>query len=138
MSVILVCTGWRGAKDEHGPLVEWAFDQIAKQHGPIVLVVEGEEPRGIDRICREVAGFRRLPHLGIPADWRQGKPAGPRRNAAMAAWASSIAEARNLTVIGAAFPHPKSVGTLDMMKRIEALGWPLHVFPLGDKGQLSG
>lgn len=49
-----------------------------------ILIVEGEEKRGLDAIAKSTAEAMKLPHRGMAADWdKYGRGAGPVRNRQM-------------------------------------------------------
>ena len=83
-----------------------------------VTVVHGACPTGADAIADEWGtgfGFTVERH---PADWSQGKKAGPLRNQAMVDLGADIC---------LAFPLGESRGTRDCMKRASAAGIPVRV-----------
>lgn len=104
---VLVCGG-RDFNDAM-TLGSW-LGGIHKQHG-ITLLIEGGA-RGADYMARKFAEWAGIPVKSFPADWSQGKSAGPVRNRQM------LTEGKPDLVV--AFPGGK--GTADMVRQANAAG----------------
>lgn len=92
-------------------------DQHDIKHG--ITVLSGG-CRGVDTIGEAWAERHGHAVERFPADWSQGKKAGPLRNAAM------VAEADALVAIA----YPDSRGTADCIRRAQAKGIPCAVLYL--------
>jgi hypothetical protein len=112
-------------------LVE-VIDQVVAEHGrgrPGVVVIEGAA-RGADRLAGELARTRGWQFEEYPADWqREGRAAGPRRNARM------LREGRPERVLAFTDNLPASRGTAHMVRRACAAGLPVQVIshPSGEE-----
>lgn len=104
---LLVCGGRDFSDTEHAYRV---LDKLHRQHG-IDAVIEGDG-RGADRIAGYWARRNRIDNLKFPANWVQGRAAGPIRNAKM------LAEGKPDMVL--AFPGGR--GTADMVSKARAAG----------------
>lgn len=84
MKVILVCGSRDFCKGSYGPnFVHGILDAALTKYGRFILV-QGEEPNGVDACAREWAKTNKLPHLCVPAEWtKYGNAAGPIRNKEM-------------------------------------------------------
>lgn len=98
------------------PLVRRAIEESGFD---VTEVVSGGA-RGVDGIGEVWARIRKVPTKVFPADWSQGKKAGPLRNEQMAAYADALVAVWN----------GKSRGTADMIERAKAHGLKVHVFRL--------
>lgn len=78
---------------------------------PIACIIRGGAP-GADRLAGKYADIAGIPQIVFPANWSQGKKAGPMRNAFM------LTEGKPDIVI--AFPGGR--GTADMVARAKAAG----------------
>jgi hypothetical protein len=88
-------------------------------------LVHGACPTGADNYADQWAGWSSVyPGFNVtvetfPADWSQGKKAGPLRNQKMVDAGADIC---------LAFPTDESRGTLDCIRRARAAGIPVKVF----------
>lgn len=83
----------------------------------ITEVVSGK-CRGVDALGERWAMERGIPVKESPANWtKHGKSAGPKRNSQMAEYADALI----------ALPGEDSKGTRDMIRKMKALGKPVHV-----------
>lgn len=98
--------------------------QINKSPDYHIVVIHGACPTGADAIADEFSvQLRDNPYCRVdierhPADWSQGKKAGPLRNQEMVDLGADVC---------LAFPLPGSRGTYDCMRRAEAAGIPVVV-----------
>lgn len=83
----------------------------------LTIVVEGGAP-GADTIAREAARERGLHVATVPANWKNGPSAGPRRNCAMLLLRPDVVYA---------FPFDDSRGTWGMVKLARAAGIEVRV-----------
>lgn len=116
---LLVCGG-RDYGDQDA-----AFRLLDRIHAlcPVTCVIQGDA-RGADRLAKDWAISRGVPHDDYPAQWRvHGKSAGPLRNRQM------LAEGRPDKVVA----FPGGSGTADMMKISRAAG--LHVLVVTARGE---
>lgn len=104
---ILVCGG-RDFRDKGS--VWRALDMVHVKSGISAIIQGGAD--GADRWAAEWGFERKVPVASFPADWSQGKRAGPERNQQM------IDEGKPDAVI--AFPGGR--GTADMCHRAEVAG----------------
>lgn len=113
---ILVC----GSRDWHDPqpirqALEWATAIEGK------LVVIHGDAEGADRIAKGWCEAKNVAHWPFPADWeKDGKAAGPIRNAAMVAL-------KPLCVVCFSTRHPVTPGSADTCKRAQAAGIPVFL-----------
>ena len=78
--IVVAVTGGRTNRDRPG--IYRKLDQLHAQHR-FSLLIEGGA-RGADRLCREWAIERCVPHITIPANWNTlGQKAGSIRNGQM-------------------------------------------------------
>lgn len=92
---------------------------------PGLVIIEGEA-RGADSIARDAAFSRMVPVEGFPADWSQGRKAGPLRNQQM------LDEGRPQVVFAFSddlIQPTEGVrgGTADMVRRAVAAEVPTYV-----------
>lgn len=80
----LLITGTRYGWDETElkDALASAYFKLAPQHGDLVTLVHGDAP-GVDTQAANIWTEWNLPVEAHPADWSQGKSAGPKRNQAM-------------------------------------------------------
>ena len=109
----ILVTGSRHHTD--ASLVAAAFDRLSP--GPHI-VVHGLA-KGADALCAQDADRRGWRSEGHPADWSQGRSAGPVRNQHMVDLGADVCFA---------FPLRGSRGTFDCAKRARAAGIPVWVF----------
>lgn len=83
--------------------------------GFVTAIRHGACPTGADYRADEAAQLAHVPREPMPADWSQGKKAGPLRNQAMID--------RGGVSLLVAFPGGR--GTEDMVRRAEAAGIPV-------------
>jgi len=84
-----------------------------------LVIVHGDCPTGADAIAKAGAEWMLdTVQEAHPADWSQGRGAGPRRNQEMVDLGADLC---------LAFPLGESPGTKDCMRRALAAGIPLHV-----------
>lgn len=108
---VIVC----GGRDFLGR--DAVFDQLnclcdaGGQAAAFTLVVHGDCPTGADASAEAWAQSRGIPTAKYPADWSQGRSAGPRRNQAMLESGASLC---------VAFPGGR--GTADMTNRARKRG----------------
>jgi hypothetical protein len=91
------------------------LDNIIAQHFPNskIIIVTGDEPKGVDRIASKYAAARNFPCVAKVADWDQyGLAAGPIRNAEI------LAESDVMV----AFPSKTGTGTQDSISKMKAAG----------------
>jgi len=86
----------------------------AHQANPIICLIHGAA-RGADTLAEQWAIFRDVLIESYPAQWRDGKKAGPIRNQKM------IDDGRPHIVIA----FPGGIGTADMVHRAEEAGVPV-------------
>lgn len=72
---ILVC----GGRDFSNQQFMFSYLDRMHQHRPITCIIQGEA-RGADVMAKTWAILRNVPFEGYPANWDNGKSAGPRRN----------------------------------------------------------
>jgi hypothetical protein len=118
---LLVC----GARDwTDDQLLAHAVDHVVTEHGrgrAGVVLMEGAA-RGADRLAAELARVRGWQLEEYPADWRrQGRGAGPRRNAWM------LRQGRPERVLAFTDDLAASPGTADLVRRARAAGLPVLV-----------
>lgn len=78
--IVVAVTG--GRTNLHRAGIYHKLDRLHAQYH-FTLLIEGGQ-RGADRLCREWAINRRVPHITIPADWNTlGQKAGSIRNGQM-------------------------------------------------------
>ena len=99
------------------------FDQWSKVHRLLTeakpsVIINGAAP-GADRLASKWADINGVPLVEYPALWKQGKKAGPQRNAFM------LADSRPDIVIA----FPGGAGTNDMISKAEAAGIPVRRWP---------
>jgi hypothetical protein len=87
--------------------------------GPAVTTLIEGEARGADTLAARWATDRGIPVERYPADWSQGKGAGPRRNERMLVMGQP-----DLVI---AFPLGPSIGTWDMVGRARRARVPVLV-----------
>ena len=93
---------------------EWLFSAL-DEIGP-TGVVHGAA-RGADSLAQAWARERGVPEVGYPADWRrEGRAAGPRRNATML----------KVEQPDAVIAFPGGRGTADMIRRAVEAGVPVY------------
>jgi hypothetical protein len=122
---------WRGGKSAMFRIIvagsrdftDYAFvashlDRLLSRRLPHVQVVSGA-CRGVDSLGECYARERGLPCVRFPADWSQGRAAGPVRNRAMAEAADAC------VVFSSGGP-----GSRDMRRAAESRGLLLRVIPL--------
>lgn len=86
----------------------------ASHHKAITLLIHGDAP-GADRLARDWAIARGIPHQAYPADWdAHGKAAGPIRNSKML-----LAEPDGVMAF------PGGPGTADMVRQAQAAWVPI-------------
>lgn len=83
--------------------------------GLVTAIRHGACKTGADYRADEAAQLARIPREPMPADWSQGRKAGPLRNQAMID--------RGGATLVVAFPGGR--GTADMVRRAEAAGIPV-------------
>lgn len=89
-------------------------------YGDNLVVVHGDCPTGADRIAKEFCDEMNITQDPHPADWSQGRKAGPLRNKRMVSLGADVC---------LAFPLGESRGTRGCMKMAEAAG--IKVLDLG-------
>lgn len=112
---------------ENSPLVEymvhgWLDKLVAGDYVPQgrrIIVVHGACPTGVDFYADQWATSRQLDVERHPADWRQGKMAGPRRNTRMV-------ETKPNWCLG--FPGRGSRGTWDCLQKAVNAGIPTQIY----------
>lgn len=115
MKVVLVCGGRDYANDE---LVFRVLDSYQRAFKGMLVVQGGAA--GADRAARDWAAAKGTVYVTFHAPWKGlGKAAGPARNVAMLAYIRPD--------VVAAFPGGK--GTADMVKRAEAAGIRVDLWP---------
>lgn len=121
---ILVC----GGRDYADQAMLFGVLDMAAEKGPINAIIQGDCPKGADKLARMWA-LSRNEHLErFPADWdAHGKAAGPIRNQQM------LDEGRPTKV----FAFPGGRGTADMVRRAKAAGVPVFQFPSLSKDNLA-
>jgi len=101
----------------------------------IKLIVEGN-CSGADLMSEEWADSREIPYLGVPARWtKEGKAAGPIRNAKMLAWLDILLghpmpEDRTSFKVQVLAFHKNiadSKGTKDMMTKADKAGYDIYL-----------
>lgn len=97
---------------------EWSKVQRLLSEVKPTVVIQGGAP-GADRLAAKWADINGIPLVTYPALWKQGKKAGPIRNAFM------LADSRPDLVIA----FPGGSGTADMVSRAEAAGIPVRRWP---------
>ena len=115
----IVVTGWRDAIEPvHGRFIR---DKLREARGPNVKFLFQGEARGVDRIAKRWAMNAGVVVRSHRANWGYfGAAAGPIRNMKMIE--AAIAEFGLNGVIGVAFPHASSIGTLHCISKFEQLG----------------
>ncbi len=111
MSYKILITGSRDWSDINA--IYWAVKFYRDSVIPPVTIMHGACPTGADQIADRVASQLGLDVERYPADWSQGKQAGPERNQLMVDLKPDI-------VLG--FPLGESRGTRDCMRRATAAG----------------
>lgn len=109
MNPIIAIIGSRGYPD-----FGFLGEQVRRLHHTTCSVISGGA-RGVDKRAVEFAKRFNVPTEEFPADWSQGKGAGFARNQVMAERCTGCW----------AFWDGVSRGTLDMVKRVRALGKPV-------------
>lgn len=89
------------------------LDAIFARQGAVEIVSGGA--RGADALGERYAAERGWPVKRFPADWSQGRKAGPVRNAQMAAYATHLVAL------------PGGRGTADMIRQARAAGLEVRV-----------
>ena len=129
-----------GSRDWKGIASVWEpLDRLLSSKGR-VLVIHGQCPTGADFLAAEwVDEYKNegASEKAHPADWTQGKQAGPDRNAVMVnegadmvlAFANPCRKRKPWCPSG---QHP-SHGTADCVKRARAAGIPVYFCPRGQK-----
>lgn len=118
----VVVTGSRKARAADRPAILKALDTVTHELPTPIHLVHGGA-RGIDWICGDIAREKGWLVIEVPALWeRDGRAAGPLRNQRMID--------NYHPDVGIAFPHPDSIGTHDMIQRMEKAGIPIHTFYL--------
>jgi hypothetical protein len=117
--------------------VEKRLTAAAAGHGRFLLV-QGDNPEGVDAIAKAWAVRVGYPHEDVPADWGRECTAAcyhqPRYRSSGERYCPAAGNLRNQEMVdrGAdeclAFPKGKSRGTRDCIKRAEAAGIPTWVF----------
>jgi hypothetical protein len=108
---VLVC----GGRDYHDAKHVWDVLDLVHAKRGVAVLIHGAA-RGADCIAAAWAADRSVPAEAYPADWqRDGKRAGPMRNAKM------LAEGKPDVVV--AFPGGR--GTADMVRRAQSAGLPV-------------
>lgn len=115
----IVVTGWRDALEPvHGRFIR---DRLREARGPTVKYLFHGDARGVDRIAKTWAAHAGLTVRAHKANWGYfGASAGPIRNMKMVE--AAIAEFGREGVLGVAFPHVSSIGTLHCISKFEQLG----------------
>ena len=118
---LLVC----GARDwTDRALLAEVIGQVVTEHAQGragVVLIEGAA-RGVDRLAAALAQARGWQLEEYPADWRrEGRAAGPRRNARM------LREGRPERVLAFTDDLPASRGTADLVRRARAAGLPVQL-----------
>lgn len=129
--LVILVTGSRDATDEHRVAITQALDEAARSSRRELHLVTGCAD-GVDAIAAEWAGIRGCIKAVFRADWtREGRAAGPKRNANMVAY---VCEQRDKgdQVICLAFPatDKPSKGTRGCMALAKQAGIAVREFPL--------
>lgn len=107
-------------------LTKMQYIELARGQNPDrITVVHGACPSGADAMAARYCSTRpRLLEEPHPADWSQGKAAGPIRNSLMASAGARLC---------LAFWDGKSAGTLDMIRRATECGIATNIVPVAAK-----
>lgn len=122
MSAIVIITGSRNWTDR-----ETIVRALGKFAPDSTLVIHGAA-RGADTVAAAVAAELGFAVRAFPADWkRHGRKAGPIRNGNMAGFAEVEANKDDAEIVVLAFPLPGSIGTWDMVRRADSIGWEVRL-----------
>ena len=115
----IVVTGWREATVEtHGTFI---LEKLAAVRTTKTTALYDGCARGVDNIAHIWAKSQKLATRRFRANWAYyGGAAGPARNGQMIK--AAIEDFGTVNILGVAFPHPSSVGTIDCMTKFERLG----------------
>lgn len=94
--------------------------RLKTKYGEVTIIEGG--CRGADILSKEAAIECNLTYKEYPADWTQGKKAGPIRNQRM------LDEEHPDMVIAFHSNIDKSKGTKDMVRRAKKAGIPVYIF----------
>ena len=122
----VLVTGSRGWRDTHA--VRSALEEVVDPaRRDRFVVVHGDCPSGADRHARLWAESAGVPHEPHPADWSQGRGAGPARNQQMVDLGADVCLAFLAPCTrDRCRPEPHwSHGTADCVRRARAAGIPV-------------
>lgn len=106
---------WSNGDVVRKEIAEWVA--TAESKGLVPVVVHGHCPTGADACANQIAFEMNLQMEVYPADWSQGRKAGPLRNQHMVDLGADVC---------LAFPLPNSRGTVDCMRRAHDAGIPVY------------
>lgn len=117
MTYRILITGSR-AWNDYGKLSKVLTTEVSRaiKLGLDVVIVHGSCPTGADAMAQRWCEANGVDFERHPADWSQGKKAGPLRNQAMVDLGADVCYA---------FPKDSSRGTRDCMKRASKAGIPV-------------
>lgn len=111
----IVVSGWRGALEEDRFFIEQKLRE-ARSHAVVALFEGGA--KGVDKLARLWAKRVGLDVRTHKAQWAfYGNAAGPARNERMVR--AAVEEFGVDNVLGVAFPHRTSLGTLDCIEKFK-------------------
>lgn len=123
----VIVTGWHGEAIRYREIVQGVFQDLFLP-GPALRLYHGCAT-GVDTYAWRWAEEHGWDIVGLKADWqRYKKSAGTIRNQRMIARA--MADVAPEGLIGLAFPHSRSRGTWDCVRRMRAIDIEVKEFPL--------
>lgn len=130
----IIVTGWRSWPRRQAYVIwEFLVAEVMKASSESqyreTVIIEGACPTGVDDYAyRWALGIDGVRSERYPANWQEGKSAGPKRNASMISYGADIC---------LAFPGPNSRGTLDCVKKAINAGIQTIVTPYNENGNYA-
>lgn len=125
---VLVC-GSRDWTDRD--MISQTLWHVHHPMGGIALIIHGG-CRGADSLAGDVADANGIPYQVFPANWKDGKAAGPIRNTKM------LQEGKPDLVLAFTYDLSTSRGTADMVRKARAAGIKTFVLPQDREALVNG
>jgi len=117
---LIVCGDRCASYDIWRPIILRCLNHLQEKY-TIVCLWHANSKRGIDKIVDNIAGANNIPRQVVPADWSQGRKAGPLRNRQMLRQLQALQTDQKMIL---AF-HPqieKSRGSANMIAQARKVG----------------